>query len=104
MVYTDWQGSFPRLIIGKPWAWHPIIWAGLAIGIWWKFGKESLTDERSFYIHAHPKWAPHKFHTVYNWTRDPFKHTLAEQYASLIRKTNTDIEACLKIKLPINAP
>nr|6TDU_J Chain J, ATP synthase subunit i/j [Euglena gracilis]6TDU_j Chain j, ATP synthase subunit i/j [Euglena gracilis]6TDV_J Chain J, subunit i/j [Euglena gracilis]6TDV_j Chain j, subunit i/j [Euglena gracilis] len=103
MVYTNWQSSYTRLFVSKPWMWHPLAWMTLSVGIWWKFGKESLCNERSFYIHTHPKWAPHKFHTVYNWSRDPIKWTLAEQYASIIRNTNTDIEAVLKIKLPANA-
>mmetsp|Transcript_113087 Transcript_113087/g.196359 ORF Transcript_113087/g.196359 Transcript_113087/m.196359 type:complete len:105 (-) Transcript_113087:750-1064(-) len=103
MVYTYWKSNFARWCIAKPSLLHPVVWLAGASLVWWKFTMKGLADERNFYIYAHPKWAPRKFHTVYNWNRDPIQGTLSEQYASVLRNAKADIEGPLKIKLPVNS-
>ena len=47
--------------------------------------------------------APRKFHTSYNWQRDPIKGTFEEQFAALIRKRGINIEDICNVKLPVNS-
>jgi hypothetical protein len=103
MVYTYRNSSFVRWIAAKPFLLHPIGWMAGAGMIWYSFTIKKLADERKFYIYAHPKWAPRKFHTSYNWQRDPIKGTFEEQFAALIRKRGINIEDICNVKLPVNS-
>jgi hypothetical protein len=63
---------------------------------------KKIGDERRIYIYTHPKWAPKRFHGVYNWERDPIRQTISAVYAEEIKNSNADIEQPLNITLPKN--
>eukprot|EP00906_Rhabdomonas_costata_P014664 RCo021071 len=102
MVYTYWKSNWFRYTIARPWLFSHFVAFGVFTMVWWKYTINKLGDEKNFYIFAHPKWAPRKFHAVYNWKRDPIKGTLSEVWADQIRSQNCDIEQPLKITLPSN--